>query len=716
MLKEISSYHTRDPNDYLSNTTAPPELLGASSLMNPTCAQMSAQRGLMCASHLPQAQIIHGCEHPRVFTGFESMIGEYEFDTTERNQDIQIVEIIPRFVVNNGANPLKDNPYFTIIYRGCDDNKIGYFNYEKFTMTGDNYGYKNKLLNINQLNKGNFIPKQMKLCTSPAHDGNKYMLGTNLNTAFISLPQLTEDAFVITESAAKKLASDGYTQISFKILPNQIPRDLYGDGEEYKFFPDIGEYVREDGVVCALMTPTADSFISDIYKGNISKIQYLHDTLFYAPKGSQVVDVNIWINRKCKVKSSKDMFTQAQKYRDHINSYNLKVWEAYQESVRKGYEVTHEFNQLVTDCLNSLLADNVRIPGFNKKADMTLVKKKEAIKYMYVTLTFRYPHEISLGSKLSGLWGNKGTLSAIIPDEDAPVDDNGCRAEILVDSTTVFNRMNFGQWYTQFFNRGGVLITQRIQQSIANGDTDYNKHYEYLTGYLRDINFKWADELDKLHSDTYSRKSLIEETIKQGGPYIQLSPFTKGIDQYLIKRLTEKYNIGKTPVEFNMVDKRGHKKHIRTKRPVMIAPNYWFSLYIIPHVRTSGLGYVSQYYSPVRAGSLAKLQSPISQTPIRIGEDEIRNIVMVSGSETAARILGMYANSREGLNKLGEYLMFSPSPSKLHRIDIENSELEKTNNIIGVAKHIFACTGCNITPTEEQVRMVDRALEHDTDH
>ena len=269
-------------------------------------------------------------------------------------------------------------------------------------MTGDGYGYKNKWMNVSQLNKGNLIPKDMKLLTSPAHDGNKYMLGTNLNTAYMSLPQLTEDAFIISESAAKKLESDGYTQISFKILPNQIPRDLYGSDDEYKFMPDIGDYVRDDGVVCALMTPTPDSFISDIYNGNINKIQYLHDTLYYAPKGSQVVDIDVYINRKCKVKSSKDIFSQAQKYRDHINSYSLKVWEAYLEYSKKGYEITHEFNQLVTNCLNQLLADNIRIPGFSRKADITLVKKKEAIKYIYVTMTFKYTHKVTQGYKLSG--------------------------------------------------------------------------------------------------------------------------------------------------------------------------------------------------------------------------------------------------------------------------------------------------------------------------
>ena len=84
----------------------------------------------------------------------------------------------------------------------------------------------------------------------------------------------------------------------------------------------------------------------------------------------------------------------------------MKVWETYLEYSKKGYEITNEFNQLVTNCLNNLLADNIRIPGFSRKADITLVKKKEAIKYIYITMTFKYTHKVTQGFKLSGLFGD----------------------------------------------------------------------------------------------------------------------------------------------------------------------------------------------------------------------------------------------------------------------------------------------------------------------
>ena len=242
-----------------------------------------------------------------------------------------------------------------------------------------------------------------------------------------------------------------------------------------------------------------------------------------------------------------------------------------------------------------------------------------------------------------------------------------------------------------------MLITQRIEEAIKNGDVDYDKHYNYLVGYLRDINYKWADELDRIHSTTAKRKELIEETIANKGPYIQLMPFTDGVDENLVIKLKEKYKIDKSPVTFGLPDKDGNVRWVTTRRPVCIAPNYWFCLYIIPHIRSCGLGYVSQYYSPVRSSALAKLQSPISQTPIRMGEDEIRNISMVSGSENAARILCMYGNSKVAVNKLAEHMLFSKSPSKLDHIDMSTADMISTNSIIGVLKHVLAVTGVKMT-------------------
>lgn len=394
------------PVPFLENTKAPVELLGLAGLMNPLIDHTSSQRGVMFSNHLAQAQVVHGCEFPMLCSGFEALVGDYEYDSTERDQDIQVRHIIPRFITQIGMSPIKFNPYYTIIYRGDRDGKVSYFNREEYTFRSNRYGYKNQHLNQMLLNSGNFIPKETKLSTSPAHQGNKYCMGVNLNVAYMSLPQVTEDAFVISESAARKLSSTGIDQISFQILPNQIPLNLYGNELEYKFMPDVGEIVNEDCVVCALRTPTPDTILSDISQESLTRIQPLHDSKFYVPKGSEIIDIQVVVNRKCRVKTPREVFSQVQKYRDAINAYNLKVWEAYQETVREGREITPEFSTLVENAMKSLLADGVHVPGFTKRADITLCRKKEPIPWIHVQITYKYTHNVQKGFKLSGFCGN----------------------------------------------------------------------------------------------------------------------------------------------------------------------------------------------------------------------------------------------------------------------------------------------------------------------
>lgn len=395
------------PEPYLENTKAPVQLLGLAPLLAPFVDHVSSQRGMMFSNHLPQAQCVQGSEMPKIMTGYETILGDYEYNTTERDQGIQILETIPRFVVNSGIYPIRMNPSYTIIYRGEKDNKIGYFPLEKYTYRSDGYGYLNKWPNMQLINKGNYIPQETKLCTSPIHNGNAYGLGTNLKCAYMSIPQVTEDAVVISKTAAKKLGTLGMGRISFKILPNQLPLNLYGDDDEYRFMPDVGEQVHEDGILCALRTPTPDSIIADTLPESLHQIQHLHDTVLYAPAGADIVDVNVYINRKCKVKTPKEMFAQAEKYRAAISEYYLRIWDAYREISKDGYELTPEFNTLVTNALSNLLADGVRIPGYAKKADVTLVKKKEPIEFIYLTVTYAYQKPTGLGSKLTGRFGNE---------------------------------------------------------------------------------------------------------------------------------------------------------------------------------------------------------------------------------------------------------------------------------------------------------------------
>lgn len=241
--------------------------------------------------------------------------------------------------------------------------------------------------------------------------------------------------------------------------------------------------------------------------------------------------------------------------------------------------------------------------------------------------------------------------------------------------------------------------------SAPQGQEPWGQAFAYAIEFLKDINPNYGALVESKHPTLQAQIGLIQEIIADGF-YLQVSPFQKGIDQKFILKLKEKYGVTKSRVTFTVRDNNGVARQVTSKKPVMIGYEYFYLLYKMPHMRSSGIGYVNQFHSPVRASALAKLQYPFSQTPIRLGEDEIRNIVMTSGVEAAVHILGAYANSPTAVENMAHHLYFDQQPAQLKQIDLTLPEIIRSNSIVGVTKHMFACAGINIAPKPEEVARI----------
>ena len=224
--------------------------------------------------------------------------------------------------------------------------------------------------------------------------------------------------------------------------------------------------------------------------------------------------------------------------------------------------------------------------------------------------------------------------------------------------------------------------------------------FAYLLDYIATINPKYAEKVMETHQTVAKRKELIREVIDDG-IYINVLPFQKDIDENLIIKMREKFQIYKSRVSFNHERSDGVKKRVTTKDPIMIGYEYFYLLYKIPHMRSPCIGYINQYGTPVKPSTLSKSQYPFAQTPIRIGEDEVRNLTMAAGSEVVARILGEYANNREAVNQLARHLLNDKKPGELKLIEMPIEDIIKGNTIIGVAQHMCSAFGVDLTPEEE---------------
>ena len=701
----FDQYKAVDLSPYLNNIKADHRNLGLTTILNPMPDHVSAQRGKMFSDHASQWQVLKGNEFPYVFTGYEKQIGSYEVSTTDRDSDIVVEQLISKFTINTGANPLLYNPTTTVIYYDPDKQCYGYFDINKFTARSDDYGYLNQWLDVGALLKGTRIPKEEKLVTSPCHHGNKYCYGTNLRVAYMSLPHVTEDAFLISKTAANKCGTLGINKVTVTIKVDQIPVNLYGNADgEYKFFPDVGECVNEDGILCALRKPTAESFIYDTATENLSTVQPLHDTVYYAPRGATIVDVDVVINSAAY--QSSPMFEQCEKYRDQLDAYWMAIWQKYNEIKHSSYgakALTNDFNSLIATAYNRLRVDDVRLEDFPSSGRRKIKPriKKEVVEYISLTITYMYNRELQCGYKLAGRYGNKGVVSIVMPDEMMPVDENGLRADIVVDPISVFNRMNPAQWYEQFFNRGSELIVQRVKDIIATTN-NYQEAYDLITSYCTDINENYGNKIKRMTNTPEKQREFIDDCIHDG-VYLNVVPFQKNIDQNKVIELAKKYLISKSKVTFGVYDDNGEVKWVTTKKPVMIGYEYWMMLYKMPHAHGSGISHVNQYRTPVKGSKFAMEQYPVNQTPFRLGEDEVRNLIMVAGANTAAKIICEYANSPEAVNALAGHLLNDDYPGELRRVDeLTVDDMIKSNGIVGVTKHIFSTFGVDVSPEDEE--------------
>lgn len=675
-----------------------PELQGLQALLMPFLAFTSSQRGEMFASHIVQAVTVDSCEPPRIMTGYESKIGRYEFNQTTRDQDVRIIAVIPKFKANVGSRQIKHNPTLTVIYIGLNDQKINFIDISDYTLLSRGFGYMNKQMNWHELVKDNCIPQDMGFAVAPDHDGDLYMQGINANTVFLPLWATTQDAFIVSQDLADRCEHTAFDSVELSITPDDIPLNKYGDEEDYKIMPDIGEVVGDDGILIGFRNKSKASLLGDITKAALSTPQYLHDSIYSAPIGAQVVDIQVFTNLdlfKAQRGNRDSPHRQLLKYQEQHNDYYNDVINVYKEYKRQGYQLSPAFNTLVTNCIGW------SVPKYGPQLKVKLITDKDPIRFMHLRITYAYKRKIAPGFKLAGRQGDKGVISEIWANEDMPIDEQGIRADLIVVPGSNINRMNLGQLHEQFLNRAGTIIQQRLHRGeLGNTESAFN----YIMNFINDVRPNYAKMIIDSHNTPDLREDYVE-AVYQDGIYLVIGGFTESITPEMILRIADKYDIGESPVSWVVRHLDGSiVKHVTSKRPACIGSKYIYLLGKIPldQLIATEIGYVSQFSTPIKPGERAKNQSFIGQSCIRFGEDETAMLLMSLGGEITARLRGVYSGSPVALDKMQQALLSSPKPTTFHEIPMSTNEIINTDRTVALFTHQMGAIGFAATNQDEQ--------------
>lgn len=681
---------------YLNNVNIDPRLSGFQAGLIPFLPGTSSPRVDMYASHLNQAMVLDGGEFPMIFAGPEQNLGEYEFSKTRRNQDITVLEVIPKYPTVFGPNRIGKNPSLTVIYVGHTDKKLHYMTIDSYHKGSDGFGYELVWENTHLLTQPNTpITKETRLTTSPNHRDGLYGMGLNLNVAYMTLEETIEDAMLLSESAAEKMMTSELHEVKIIVRPDQYPLNVYGHEDEVRFMPDIGDIVNADGILAIFRPLNAETIISDTTKGSLDELQQLHDDVYVAPAGSVILDITI--NAAHSSKAPKSLYAQADKYVQASNKYWQEIVRVYGQN-RQTYELAEESNTLLSTAIQRLTAAGiaVQLPGVSRKPKTKLIgKNKQPIEFMEITIVFATKRKFAPGFKITGRDGAKGVCCRILPDKYMPIDDYGFRADLVVDPSSCISRMTMGPLYEPAINRTSEFVRRRLAELFPS---DPRAAGAMLLDYLADINPNYSAHIREVMSTDQDMAEFVKYCIDTR-INMHIPPGLNTIGLELIQKLKNKWKIPLSPVTFTQCDMDNNViAQFRTRANVCIGSKYTYLLCKIPEPSSPGVARINQYNTPMKSPPSDKFMYPIKQSPIRTGEDELRIIVMdLEHPQEHERLMCLQGSSPKGINAVAEALLNEPYPTRIKRIPLSNTQLMTSNTVIQVFDHMLSTMGVGIT-------------------
>jgi len=267
----------------------------AEELLIPNADKVDAGRVTMFCNNIVQSVVLTHGDIPKVFTRFENQVGNVSSGFFKTEEDLEVVNIIEKDSEN------------TIIIAKNNDGVHQLIEVNSCFHITENYGYiLDKNEDLEDLEIGDILPSGFLVYSATSYDeflNLKY--GKNLQTVYFAMDgQTYEDGIVISESAAKKLSHTYVSEITVSINTNNILINLYGDKENYKPFPDVGEEIQ-DGLLCARRVISNDVMLNNLSNDALLEIRNSDDRFNV---NGIVREVFVYAN--CKKENMTDDFSQ----------------------------------------------------------------------------------------------------------------------------------------------------------------------------------------------------------------------------------------------------------------------------------------------------------------------------------------------------------------------------------------------------------------------
>lgn len=585
-------------------------------LNQPFNATNSGSRKIMQGIQMEQACQINDGEVPIISTGYEDAFGEFSSNFIREDRKYVVVGKISKF-------SSKPNIHYWLILLDPENDELTCIERYAYKHITEFYGYlyDNEYLDSlevgSEINDGDVVKK-----TISYDEYNNRTGGLNLTTMYIASELVKEDPIVISESAAKRFTSPFINCVEVKINDNDILLNLYGEGKEYKTFPNIGEEIK-NSILCAVRRELKDE--EALYTQSWDRLKsILMSDKKYLTEG-EVIDIDVYCNNPEKIENS-----------------------MYNQQIKIYYDQTKKFAKEFVDTIDQLMGDKKRfklsyeLQSQYYTSSMVVQGKQfisdKVFNNIVMVIYIKQNKPLVRGDKITDRYGGKGVISRVLPDNMMPHyyrKGQWLPVDVCYSKCTCINRLNDGQLFeTSITSIGMSLVDYMIEHEL-----DYDQCFKLIYDYINLLNPDQAKELATMYDFTYEindpsfneelyNRDLFIESIKHAGNIlVSIPPISCNISIDTLDRIykafpfLDKFREVCAPME----DSNGNYRMVRGRRKVTIGYKYIFRLKQLAEEKFSSVSLASTNIRNENSKSrLSKTHNArFSSTPVRVyGEME----------------------------------------------------------------------------------------------
>ena len=276
--------------------------------------KISPVRAIMASRHASQRVVLINPEFPMLYTGAENEFGErsswnIRIGNDEERKNGDTFEFMKAF------KKFKDAEHSPVcyIFRNTRTNKFKAIFVRPAVNLTEKYGFSMDN-NIEKTNTkiGSILPANFNVSQSSSYVDDNYCAGRNIRLALAVLPELTEDAGIISDYVRDMMRYNFVDKVEVELKRDDFLLDKYGDENVYQAFPHIGEQIK-DGIVCSIRE---NSFLSSVSE---ARIPHILDKNKYS--NGTVVDIDIYTNVDVDNEQFNYYKRQIEEYYNEIYSY-----------------------------------------------------------------------------------------------------------------------------------------------------------------------------------------------------------------------------------------------------------------------------------------------------------------------------------------------------------------------------------------------------------